>query len=285
MKIAHLIMAYKNPDQIERMIRAMDHPDFYFFVHLDLKINYKSFEHLSKIDRVIFIENRVLCNWGGFSFVKAIFSSLSEILNRHKDFDFFNLMSGQDYPIKPINDIHNFYLQNPGKCFISYDVDPQRNWWGHAEKRAQLYHFTDFSFKGRYFLQKMLNKYFPVRKFPLKMKLYGSSNSSWWTISAECAAYVTDFMKCNPKLNDFMKFTWGSDEFLLATIIMNSSFSDKTVNNNFRFITWVDGMANPRILTAVDFESIKSSPDFFARKFDTNVDTAILDKLDRLINS
>lgn len=283
MKIAHLIMAYKNPGQIERMIRAMYHPDFHFYIHLDLKIDLEQFEYLKKIPGVIFIQNRILCNWGGFSFVRAIISSLNEITSSKETYDFINLMSGQDYPIKPIEEINNFFSANPNKCFISYDQDPQEKWWKHAISRSELYHFTDLKFKGKYFVQSIFNKYLPKRSFPLSIPLYGSSDSSWWTITPDCAAYIVQFMKNNPKLERFMQYTWGSDEFLIATIIMNSPFKENVVNNNLRFITWSDGVANPRILTQNDLTEIKTSAKFFARKFDTTVDVRVMDELDQLI--
>ncbi|WP_316839577.1 beta-1,6-N-acetylglucosaminyltransferase [Pedobacter gandavensis] len=283
MKIAHLIMAYKNSGQVERMIKAMDHPNFHFYIHLDLKIDIKEFEHLAQLERVSFIQNRVLCNWGGFSFVKAIISSLSEILSQKTSYDFINLMSGQDYPIKPIDRLYKFYQEHPGKCFISYDQDPNAIWWKEAASRAELYHFTDLKFKGKYFVQSIFNKYLPKRSFPLSIPLYGSSDSSWWTITPECAAYIVDFMKKNPRLERFMQYTWGSDEFIIATIIMNSPFKSDVINNNLRFISWESGRPNPRILTDNDFDLIKASDKFYARKFDNQVNVKILDQLDQFI--
>lgn len=283
MKIAHLIMAYKNSGQVERMIRAMDHPNFHFYIHLDLKIDIKEFEYLKQIERVTFISNRVLCNWGGFSFVRAIISSLAEILQKKEDYDFINLMSGQDYLIKPAEDLYEHYTKNPGKCFISYDQDPNALWWKDAASRAELYHFTDLNFKGKYFIQSIFNKYLPKRSFPLSIPLYGSSDSSWWTIPSDCAAYIVGFMKNNPRLERFMQYTWGSDEFIIATIIMNSPFKDNVINNNLRFISWESGRPNPRILTDNDFELIKQSDKFYARKFDNRVNVEILDLLDEFI--
>jgi hypothetical protein len=285
MKIAHVIMAYKNPIQIERLIKSMDHPQFYFFLHVDLKFDIKEFKYLENIDRVFFIKNRVVCNWGGYSFVRAIFSSLNEIMNEYSDFSLINLLSGQDYPIKPVEEIYDYYLNNSNKCFISYDENPSQEWWKHAIKRMEIYHLTDFNFKGRYFIQGLMNKILPSRILPLDLKFYGSSDSSWWTITSECARYLVNFIKEHPKLDRFMKYTWGCDEFLIATLIMNSTFKKNVVNNNLRYITWAEGIANPKILTTAEYEKIKSSPQFFARKFDICVDSVILDKIDKLITS
>ncbi|MCX2449857.1 glycosyltransferase [Pedobacter sp. PLR] len=283
MKIAHLIMAYKNSGQVERMIKAMNHPNFHFYIHLDLKSDIKEFEHLESMKGVSLIINRVLCNWGGFSFVRAIMSSLSEILKKNESYSFINLMSGQDYLIKPADQLYQLYATHPGKCFISYDQDPKALWWKDAVTRAELYHFTDLKFKGKYFIQGIFNKVLPKRSFPLSIPLYGSSDSSWWTIPSDCAAYIVEFMKSHPRLERFMQYTWGSDEFIIATIIMNSPFKDQVINDNLRFISWESGRPNPRILTDSDFELIKASGKFYARKFDNQVNVKILEQLDQFV--
>ena len=71
MRIAHLIMAHKNPGQLERLIVTMKHTMFDLYIHLDKKTDIKSFRHLDKHDNVFFIMYRIECNWGGYSFVKA----------------------------------------------------------------------------------------------------------------------------------------------------------------------------------------------------------------------
>ena len=85
----------------------------------------------------------------------------------------------------------------------------------------------------------------PYRQFPLDLNLYGSSDSSWWVISAGAAKYLVNFVESNPKLNRFMQFTWGADEFLIATVLMNSPFKDKIANNNLRYIDWSEGGTHP----------------------------------------
>lgn len=280
MKIANIIMVHKNPSQLERLIGAMDHECFHFFIHVDKKIDIQPFLYLGKFKHVTFIANRKICRWGGYSFVKAIFASLAEVLDSAISFDFYNLMSAQDYPIKPIEKIANFYEQNIGKSFISFDPDEKKDWWAHAVVRYEQYHFTDFEFRGKYFLQKLFNTVLPKRKFPLPIKLYGSSDSSWWTISNECAKYLLDFMSINKNLANFMEYTWTADEFLIASILMNSPHKDHVINNNQRYITWVKSSPNPLILTSTDLPEILNSDKLFARKFDALTDEKILDELD-----
>src|SRR5271170_7317232 len=102
MKVACLMMVHKEPAQIERLLGRLEHPGFDFYIHLDKKANFKEFEYLAKRKGVYFIVKRTKVRWASFSFVKAILSSFQQILQSGQVYDFISVMSGQDYPIKPV---------------------------------------------------------------------------------------------------------------------------------------------------------------------------------------
>jgi len=285
MKVAHLIMAYKSPSQLKMLVDQLWHPDSRIFIHLDKKVAMKQFSFIATEGKATFISDRRICNWGGFSFVHAITGSIKEILATKQNYDFINLMSGQDYPIKPISQFHAFLSTNLGKSFVSFEKDSDSDWWKHAVTRYQHYHFTDYNIRGRYRVQSLVNRLAPKRQFPLNLKLYGSAVSSWWTMNTDCARYITEFLDNNPKLLKFMKLTWAADEFLYATIIMNSPFKDTVINNNLRHIEWLEGKPNPKILLESDFSALTCSSNFFARKFDINQDSTIITMLDNYLLS
>jgi hypothetical protein len=280
MRIAHIIMTHKNPNQLTRLIKRLHHPQFDFYIHVDNKIPIDDFKSVLDIEQVSFIKNRITCNWGGNSFLQAIVGSVKEVLSLNKEYDFINLLSAQDYPLTSAENIYQYFTDKIGMNFISYEDSHDSVWLEQAIFRYEKYHFTDFSFKWKYLAQKVLNQITPSRKFPLPMKLYGGSKSSWWTISKESAIYLTEILTDNLKLNRFLKYSWGTDEFVLTTLLMNSPFKDRTVNNNLRYIDWSEGNAHPKLLLAEDFESIKSSNMIFARKFDQEIDPLVLDKID-----
>jgi hypothetical protein len=64
------------------------------------------------------------------------------------------------------------------------------------------------------------------------------------------------------------------------TIIINSSFRDRVVNDNLRSIDWSEGGNNPRVWRKEDLETLRLSNALIARKFDLNVDPEILDLID-----
>ena len=279
MKIAHLIMAHKNPAQLGRLLAALAHPDAYCFIHLDRKCDLREFAHLAELPRVQFTPRRFTVRWAAYSFTHALLECTRDVLGSGLGVDFVNLLSGQDYPIRPANIVHEFFARHRGYSFLSFEGEGSA-WWGHAASRVERYHTTYFQFRGQYTLQKLLNTLLPRRNFPLPYDLYGGSDGSWWTLDAACAAYLVRFVDEHPRLRWFSFFTWGSDEFLIATILMNSAFRERIVNENYRYIDWSQGEANPKLLTVADFVRLTQTQKLYARKFDIYADSAVLDLLD-----
>lgn len=280
MRIAHLIMAHKNPMQLLRLVNRLKCNNTDVYIHVDAKVDIKPFNQVALPAGVTFIDKRNNCTWGGFNFVQAIFNSMHEIIQSNRNYDFINLLSAQDYPIKNI-DIFNEYLSaNINNNFISFETDENSEWWQKASARYQKYHLTDFNLRGKYFLQSIINKIMPIRKLPHHLKPFGSNKSCWWTISGACAAHITQSFFADDKLRKFLKYCWGIDEIIIATLIMNSPYKNSVINNNLRYIDWSEGNANPKILLKTDLNNILNSGMFFARKFDAEIDTEVLDALD-----
>ncbi|GGC67748.1 glycosyl transferase [Pedobacter quisquiliarum] len=281
MRVAHLIIVHKGPTQVLRLLQRLQHPSFDLFVHVDGKVAIEHFKSLKNEADFMFIKNRVACHWGGNSVLTSILNSVQEILNSGEKYDFVNVISGQDYPLMSPEKMLAFFNANRKTNFISFDDSPHSEWWKLARDRYEKYHFTDLNFKGKYMLQKIANTILPKRKFPHYTTLYGGTKSSWWTVTSDCASYIVNTLEENPRLKRFLKYVWCTDEFVVATIIMNSHFKDRTVNDNLRYIDWSEQNPSPKTLTINDLNKISASRMMFARKFDVEVDTSVLDILDQ----
>lgn len=276
MRIAHLILTYTDPQQTERMIMNLYHRDFDFYIHVDKKFNIKTHLFLESLPNVYFINNRVDVKWAGFSTVTAIFECIKEIVATGIQYDFINFLSGQDYPIKPVAYIHKFFKDNIGKEFLSYrDI---KNDWKEGLIRMEKYFLSGYNFPGKHRLEKLINKVMPKRTLPYNLHPYGKSMFSM--LSPEVAMYVVKKVEQDKKLKQFFTFCWASDEFVFQTMILNSKYKDKVVNNNYRYIDWSAGGANPKVLDETDFEHLKSTEMLFARKFDMLNKPEILDLID-----
>jgi hypothetical protein len=277
MRVAHLIITYTSPLQTERMIRSMQHPDFDFYIHVDKKVDISSHLFLAGIPQVYLIDNRTDVVWAGYNTIKATIRSVEEILASGKKYDYIHLMSGQDYPIKPANQVHDFFVKHNGHEFLEFEHFDK--WSDEAYPRIQQYHLTNYRFPGRYQFQWLMNKLLPSRVSPVQMEYFGSS--MFWALTPMCLRYVIDFLKSNPKFQRFMHFTWGADEFLFQTLVLNSSFKTNVLNNNLLFLDRGKGEAHPNIITTAHYQAMLQSEKLFARKFDQSVDVSIMDMLDR----
>jgi len=278
MRFACLIVTYTSPQQTKRLIDKLNNGSFDFYIHLDKKVDINSHKELFDIPNVFFVKDRVDVKWAGFTIVKATFNGIRQIMASGIKYDFINLMSGQDYPVKSAEYISEFLAANAGKQLIkAWDFETE---WAEALLRVQKFHLTDTIFKGRYVVQSLLNKAVKKRKTPIGLRFYGT-NSTFWTLTPECALYVTNYVEEKRSLRRFLKYTWGSDEFVFQTVIMNSPYKDSVVNNNYRYIDWSAGGSRPKTLLTEDYEKIIASDNIFGRKFSIEVDENILDLIDR----
>ncbi len=236
-----------------------------------------AFGHLAQEGRVIFIQNRVKVSWGDYTIVQATLNGLKEIMAGGQ-YDYINLLSGQDYPIKSIEYIHKQLSRTPGKAFMhTLDVATE---WQEAITRYTKYHLSYLNFPGRFHAEALMNKLLPDRKFPAGMTPVG--RSQWFTISRIHVQYILDFVQKNNSFVRFFELTWAPDEMFFQTILHNSAHRKDMVNDNLRYIDWSEGKANPKVLTMADADALTASPKLFARKFNPSIDSKILDYLDGL---
>ncbi len=281
MRVAHLIITYTDPLQTERMIRRMQHPGFDFYIHVDKKIDIAAHLFLADMPNVYLIQDRVKVIWAGYNTVEATLRSVKEIFNTGIQYDYVHLMSGQDYPIKTAADIHSFFCGHRGSEFLEFQHFDK--WASESYPRIRAYHFTNYKFPGRYYFQWMLNKLLPARKSPLAMEYYGSS--MFWALTTDCLGYIVDLLEKNVRFRRFMQFTWGSDEFIFQTLVMNSAFKANVVNNNLLYLEREKGASHPNILTIRNLVNIRQSNKLFARKFDLAADADVLDSIDNYLET
>jgi len=276
MRYACLIVTYTAAELTTRMIKKLDNGDFDFYIHLDKKVDINTHSELFDLPNVFFVKDRIDVKWAGYTVVKASFNGLREIAASGKKYEFINLLSGQDYPLKSADYISDFLSKQVGRQLIKHwDFQTE---WEEAFARIHKYHFTDNMFKGRYLLQRIINA-MVKRKPPANLRFYGTS-STFWTLSPECAFYVMNFVESDPKLCRFLKYTWGSDEFIFQTVIMNSHWKEQVHNNNYRYIDWSGGGSHPKLLTTEDYEKIIATDSILGRKFNMDVDAHVLDLID-----
>lgn len=279
MKIAYLINAHKNFEQLDLLIEKLGSDDVDFYLHIDKKVDDREFSFLSgrlREKSVTLVTPRVNISWGGSSQVEATLNGLATVLQSNVPYEYVHFISGQDYPLKSNSLIMEFLAENHGKEFMD-SVELSPDGWAKEMYRFRKYHLPELirNKMARRLCEYILNRIVPEREFPAGYVPYGGS--SWWTLSNECADYILTFTKKNPNFLKFFKLTHAPDEMYFQTVIMNSPFKQRVLNDNLRYVDWSEGKQNPKILTAADFPELLSSDKLFARKFDISVDATVLD--------
>jgi hypothetical protein len=278
MKTAHLILTHKNPAQLARLINILDHPSFDFYLHIDKKSDIIPFKHLASKQNVFFIEKRTKIYWAGYGTIEATLNGFKEI--PLENYDYINVISAQDFPLKSAEVIYQYISERNGKEFITCEsIDDE---WSEAAPRVRNYHFINWRIPGKFRLEKIANKILPQRKFPVDYKIVGRAN--WFTITTNAAKYILETLQQHPEIAKYFWYCWGADEFIFSSILYNSHFKNNIVNN-LVYVDWSAKKAHPKVLLTEDFEALKNSDKLFARKFDMDTDSNIFNLLEGLIRS
>ena len=276
MKSVFLILVHANSGQLKRLIKKLMSADSFVYLQVDLKADIQLFEEYRNFPNLFFIKKRINITWGGYSQVQGMLNSFAEIVPHFANNQYVSVISGQDYPLMSIEKMNAFLEANQGKAFMEYY--PVYGTWKEAIPRLEKFHLTDYQFPGKFYVEALLNSLMPKRVPPKELIYVG--RSSWFTLTVEHLKYLVNFLESHKAIRKFFQLTWGCDEFVFQTILYSSTYQSQMVNNNLRYIDWSLGGARPKILTMDDAEKIKESKKFFARKFDQNVDSEILDWID-----
>lgn len=278
MKQAILITAYKNYHHLEEIIKCFD-ANFELFIHLDKKSKISEIElaNLRKYNIVKLLEQKFKVNWGGFNHLKSILY-LAEQALKNPENQYFHLITGQDFPIKTNAYFIEFFKKNRNAEFITYFNFPNSSsgWPGNnGLDRIEYYNFYDVwnakihkQFEKIALAIRLQKRFGFKRAISTKMpQLYGGS--TYWSLSRECLEYVIEFTKKNKFVLNRFKYTFCAEEFYFQTVIINSHFAAKVVNDNLRYIDWVARNGNnPAVLDITDLEKLKEGQAIFARKVD-----------------
>lgn len=278
MKVANVIIAHKNPDQLFRLVSQFSGQHFHNFIHIDRRCDLNLFAKTIQHPAVTILPVRRKLVWAGYGFVAVTLDALNLIRACKEKFFYINLISGMDFPIRPTAEFYNFlrssYENDPREFFEILDLSV----WPGAH-RYQRFHLTDWTIKGRYFTERIINKFIPTPRQFYQGKLTPYGRAAWFTATDHFIGYALKYLEENPGLIKFLKTTWSPDEFIWNTLVMNSPFREK-ISHYLRYIDWSEGKVNPKVFKTTDYNALINSGNFIARKFDETVDKKILDKLE-----
>jgi hypothetical protein len=292
MPIAYLVLAHSDPQHLKRLIARLLDGDSSVFVHVDKKSDLSKFSHLQN-DKVSLIQKRVPVYWGDFSQVEAILNLLDAALSSKFAINRLVLLSGADYPIKPLQEISSFFSSHGSLEFLNAVQMPAPA-AGKPIDRLNNVVVRPAHPKALQFLKRAGRKIGLLpRKRDHKEYLKGLipfGGSTWWAITREAGEYILSFVKAQPDIVKFFEEVEYPDESFFQTILMNSKFK-KNVARNLTYTDWRAGGSSPStineshlpmFLSGISFpkdDTYGDGPALFARKFKDGQDE-LLDYID-----
>lgn len=288
-KHAYLILAHKNFGQLHKLIDLLDDPRNDIYVHVDAKakdFNREEFIGITRNSRLKILPQRLSVNWGGVSIMRSELLLLEAALEDGPH-DYYHLLSGMDLPIKTQNEIHKFFDTNRGKEFINL-------WEFKKSTLSRFRYYTVFPEGEGRFRTRIINHIFKGLQMAVGHRINRDVDfrfgSQWFSITHDLAEYV---IAHKDWLEKVFRHTSTCDEIFLPTLVASSPFAgrlyistpvqnQKEVNlANMRYIDWTRGesVRHPWTFRADDMELLESVPHFWARKFDEEVDSEIIDKI------
>jgi len=268
-KIAYLILVHRFPKQFKRLFKAIYDQENYYLIHLDKKAESKTRadveEFLADYPNAYILESKNVV-WGGYSMVQAELNGMKYLLDINATWDFFINLSGQDFPLKSQESIRDYLSQHRGNNFIK--IANQAFERPETMNRIENYfEETENGFSGTPYKRAYLEDIVPY------------IGGQWMILTRDCCEFI-----CNSKeIVKFEKYyqnTLIADESFFQTVIMNTSFKGKVINDDKRAIIWIpdgDIKLRPKTFTMSDLAFLSTGDNLFARKFDDNVDAFILD--------
>ena len=214
--------------------------------------------------------------------------NLLKCATENKHYRYYHLLSGHDLPIKTQDIIHKWFDENE-RNYVSFYRPVMRE---NALYNYRIYHFQ---FK-KYFWVRLSRKLQSILRIDRikKSGLQYMKGSQWFSVTDEAARYIVKKEKLIQKL---FSYTRCPDEVFIQTILYNSYLKDKLeadfhdieyrtlsstkVMGNKRVMDWPDALhtAHPRTLLRQDYDLLMNRSAFFARKFDSKVDSKIIDMI------
>lgn len=269
--IAYFILVHRFPEQFKRLFKAIFHPENYYLIHLDKKTSAGIYDEvvdfLQDYPHTYIMQSENII-WGGYSMVQAELNGMNYLLNLNLNWDFFINLSGQDFPLRSQIIIRDFLTKNKGNNFIKIANQIVNR----PETMNRIENFfleTDSGFSGIPFNRAFMKNVVPY------------IGGQWMILTRQSCEFI-----CNSgealKFEEYYLNTLIADESFFQTVMMNTSFNGKIVNDDKRAIIWIpdgDIKLRPKTFTKEDLKFLLEGDNLFARKFDDNIDNNIIDHL------
>ncbi len=299
--LAYLLSAYRDPQHLARLIRALDDGEADFFVHIDLSVDDRPFREAVGSGVTFVPRHRV--RWGGWEQVEYQRELLKAALRRTesegRSYTHLVCLSGQDYPLWSNSRLRDFFKAREGRQLIcGYDLTHGTS-EAQQRKFTRIHPFRDLPWQSRWLRDKavVLSRHalalLGFRRRPT-VEIGGRLcpvffGSDYWALTPDCARYVVDTLEREPAVSHYFRTTFVPSELCIQTLVFNHPvFAPAALLTTGDYpgltaltpLTYINYGAQIKVLTLADLATLKASDKPFCRKVVTGVSDALADAID-----
>lgn len=289
-RVAYLIMAHDDPKHLARLINALNSSESIFFIHINICSDLEQFTSMIRHANVHFIEDRVSVQWGGWTVVQAAINLINAAYAHDSSFDYYTLMSGSHFPIKPVSQIHAHltaygYLDTvavPNKVMDRSMKRFSRYYWEGCYRNSEPLKVL----RGGVLRALSQVTYRNPKKFIGDWDIY--AGSLWFTLSRDAIEDIRFHLK-DAQLIEFFRHTKLPDEGFFHTILGNGPRANELQRADV-YLDWTDPYERPCHMKAKHMPALLApgfelndeygrGPAHFARKF-TSANADLVDQIE-----
>lgn len=312
MIVCYYLQTHTRPAQVLRLVELIKagSPDSVVLISHDASRPPLDVARLEAMPGVhVFVEHG---GYGDFSHLDRFFAAIDWLDEHGIAYDWLENISGQDYPLRPIAEIERTLAATDVDGFMLYaPVFPDRLPPGaDPGSGQQLCAPFDAAMRYRYrhwwlgkptpAKQRWLRPLMALNLVQSRVRLSLAFSTvglrraqdpftddfvcygGWFfaTLSAACVRYARDFARDNPGLLGYFRTVLAPEEIYLQTVLVNSGKFTFEPDSK-RYIDLSASRNNhSKTLGVADLDAMLSSGAHWARKFDPEHDTAVIDALD-----
>lgn len=298
MRVAYLITAYRDLQHLKRLCAALRREDPSCLMLVQFDVGSPLASSASELDLPVALTREPI-RWGDGTYVRAVVHSLRMLAD--EPWDWVLVLSGQDYPIRPLAVLHHELEQSGCSAYSTItgrlpgDPSPPtvverytyryvwaRRGWPRllrAVARRSAPVVTALS-RGRLRIQPRPRGDGPGLGVRRRSTIFSERRpcylgSDYVAMRRDSARALLTLLDDEPEVLDYFASTFVPSEALFASILRWID-PDTVANRNFHFMRF-SGRANPRRITKEDLPELWELGMPFARKFDD--DSAWVDQV------
>jgi Core-2/I-Branching enzyme len=294
MAIAYHILAHKNPAQVERLLRVLEHPDDVFVLHFDRRAPralHTLGREWARTRAQVRVQTSRTVEWGGPKISELQIEAMALALGHAQPWTHFINLTGQDFPLCTRAQRMARLEPDLEKSYLSWFAPLETDHWNNARERLDRWHLHAAWLQRALRLPGIGRRVRALlgwtnripyltgyrRNWAGLFRYFGGSN---YVVLARAACRYLTTDSDALRIRRWLSHSAHPDEIVFQSVLQSGPLAGTLVNKDWREIDFPRHSPHPRLFREADFDRLTASANLFARKFDESVDSEILDRLE-----